>query len=1110
MVSPDMLLDEVIAMMGMSCVSQDESCYQDMTGETNFATNNQDLGKQEEFNRSCVLVVESSQLVGVFTLQDLIRVVVSREAEKKLLQISEVMTKSVITLQLSEVQDIFTPLLFFRQHQIRHIPIVDNENKVLGIVTPASILQALQPSNLLRLGTVKEVMTNQLMCAIHTASVLDVAKLMALYRVSCVVITQTVENSQELCSSAYIPLGVITEQKILQALILGRDLATIPALSVMRRLGRELNPVNSLLYAYQQMQSDRMETLLVSERQENGLGVRFSVITQMEILRSLEPAQIYQRLKKAQQSVQKLQVEKTVILQSRNAELEQLVQQRTAELREALAKVEQQAKQAALINQIVQAMRGSLVLDDIWKITVNQLQEALKVSRCLIFRPNSQNGLTVSYVSESTSVGESFIGFECDFYRYYNSQLVEGISIILPAIHSSLAPEIKASAQKCGIRSLMIVPLFYQRSYIGGISLHECDREREWTSDEVEFVKAIADHCAIAIHQAELYQKVQTELKERQKVEAALRVSEQQFHQLAKNLHQAFFIRDIKLDKTIYISSAFEEIWGMTPEVVYERQKAFLDNIHPEDRDRILASTQDKECRNPYHQECRIIRPDGEIRWVLTRAFPLENDQGEIYRAIGIIEDITERKQAEILLKEQKDFLQTIIDTNPNLIFLKDRDGKFILVNQACADVFGKSSEQMLGKTDAELISLEQAEQFHRDDLEVITSGQPKFIPEETISTPTGEVRWLQTIKKPLYFPNGQVRYLLGVATDITERKQAETALKTSEQLFRSLSECSPVGIFVADIQGHCIYTNPRCQTICGFTLQESLGEGWAQFIHPEDFEKVFLSWQEVAQESQEYFQEYRFLHKDGNIRWVNVRTSPLFLEAKNLIGYVGTIEDITRSKLAQEQLKSSLQEKEVLLKEVHHRVKNNLQIIYSLLDLQSQQVEDTRTIAMFQASQNRIRSMALIHEKLYRSDNMNQVNIPEYITTLTNYLLQAYALFPNQIKVELNIDNVFLNIDTAIPCGLIINELVSNALKHAFIKKTKGTITVELKLLNEHLLLIIQDDGDVKIDLKSEENKRGLGIKLVKILVHQIEGALEIEQSQGTKFTIKFNELKF
>ena len=217
---------------------------------------------------------------------------------------------------------------------------------------------------------------------------------------------------------------------------------------------------------------------------------------------------------------------------------------------------------------------------------------------------------------------------------------------------------------------------------------------------------------------------------------------------------------------------------------------------------------------------------------------------------------------------------------------------------------------------------------------------------------------------------------------------------------------------------------------------------------------------------------------------------------------------DITERKLAEAQIQASLREKEVLLQEIHHRVKNNLQVISSLLDLQSQQLEESAMLEVFRESQNRVKSMALVHEKLYQSKNFAKINFAEYTESLVKYLFKAYELHSGNITLELYIDEVTLNIDTAIPCGLIINELVSNALKYAFPDNRAGTISISLHSgANHHFTLIIKDDG---VGLPRDwdfKNAKSLGLQLVKVLTKQLKGTIEIDRSRGSQFRVDLSE---
>ena len=213
---------------------------------------------------------------------------------------------------------------------------------------------------------------------------------------------------------------------------------------------------------------------------------------------------------------------------------------------------------------------------------------------------------------------------------------------------------------------------------------------------------------------------------------------------------------------------------------------------------------------------------------------------------------------------------------------------------------------------------------------------------------------------------------------------------------------------------------------------------------------------------------------------------------------------------MVEKKLKESVKEKEILLKEIHHRVKNNMQIISSLLNIQTRYLDDEESINVLKESQNRVKSMAMIHEKLYGSSDFNKIYFDDYIESLVWDLFYSYSIEKGTINPILEIDDVKLNIETSIPCGLIITELVSNSLKYAFPNQLKGELKVSLKNKDDHYKLIISDNGigfPKNIDFK---NTKSLGLELVNNLVEQIDGNIQLENSKGTKFKITFKELEY
>jgi len=251
------------------------------------------------------------------------------------------------------------------------------------------------------------------------------------------------------------------------------------------------------------------------------------------------------------------------------------------------------------------------------------------------------------------------------------------------------------------------------------------------------------------------------------------------------------------------------------------------------------------------------------------------------------------------------------------------------------------------------------------------------------------------------------------------------------------------------------------------------------------------------------------FRTKMGKEIPVLISASVMRSEEGRVRGIVCSAKDISERKRAEEQIKNSLAEKEVLLKEIHHRVKNNLQVISSLLYLQSENVQDRQTLEALMDSRNRVKSMALIHEKLYRSEDLAHIDFAEYIQNLTGFLVTSYSDKAKTVTIQANVNGISLDINTAIPCGLIINELVSNSLKYAFPGDRKGRITIEMHSDDGRkggpLNLVVDDDGvglPQRIDVRNTES---LGLQLVNTLVQQLNGTVQLVRGEGTRFVIRF-----
>ncbi|MBM3284914.1 MAG: PAS domain S-box protein, partial [Candidatus Aminicenantes bacterium] len=483
--------------------------------------------------------------------------------------------------------------------------------------------------------------------------------------------------------------------------------------------------------------------------------------------------------------------------------------------------------------------------------------------------------------------------------------------------------------------------------------------------------------------------------------------------------------------------------------------------------------------------------------------------QGQPTGFRGIVRDITERKKAEQALLEANSRLTTLVEAIPDIVYFKDNEYRNLIVNSAFEELTGLRREEITGKKDDELLPADLAEHCRRSDEEVMQHGKLVRLEEESTGQ-DGRKICFETIKAPIFDQNGSVIGLVGVSRDITERKLKEEAIRASEERFRLLAQNAQDLIYRYDFfpEPRFSYVSPSALPITGYTPEEHYADPGLGFklIHPED-RHLLQSVVEGKVKAEESL-ALRWRRKDGTIIWTEQRNVPIYDESGNLIAIEGIARDITERKRAEEKIKASLQEKEVLLKEIHHRVKNNLQVISSLLNLQSRSISDPQFLQILRECQNRVRSMALVHEKLYQSRDLSRINFSEYIRNLAIHLFHVYEVDSSRVRLKHEIEDILLDVNTAIPCGLILNELISNSLKHAFPDGWSGEVSVELKRQEDgKLLLAVRDDGVGIPEDTDIRNARTLGMQIVSLLVQQLDGCMELRRSPGTEFRILFQE---
>ena len=334
-------------------------------------------------------------------------------------------------------------------------------------------------------------------------------------------------------------------------------------------------------------------------------------------------------------------------------------------------------------------------------------------------------------------------------------------------------------------------------------------------------------------------------------------------------------------------------------------------------------------------------------------------------------------------------------------------------------------------------------------------------------------------------------------------KKHKESILQKKEQL--SFITTNMMDLITESDENHIFqYVSSSCSQVLSYSPEYLLGKSFYSLIHPENIQTITMRLEKAVASQGSVRLQYRCKNAEGKYIWLETIGKPVF-EGEVHKGFIYSSRDITEQIKSAEFVKNSLEEKETLLREIHHRVNNNLQIIMSLLNIQSLHVVDKKDQELFLESQSRVRAMAMIHEKLYQSHNLSSIDFSDYLKFLLNHLIYDYSKSLSQIDLDLDIGEIDLNIETSIPCGLIINELVSNSLKY----NSSGKITVKMHRENDEYVLRVGDEGAGYL-AKTDVTNNPLGLNLVHMLVGQLEGHMEILEEKGTVYQIRFQELKY
>jgi PAS domain S-box-containing protein len=465
-------------------------------------------------------------------------------------------------------------------------------------------------------------------------------------------------------------------------------------------------------------------------------------------------------------------------------------------------------------------------------------------------------------------------------------------------------------------------------------------------------------------------------------------------------------------------------------------------------------------------------------------------------------EEIIQERTAELSASEEK--YRTLFESANDGVFIHEimengLPGPFIEVNEVACRRLGYSRAELSRMSPMELDDPQYYDTIALAMKRLLTEGHAVF--ETAQMAKDGQSIPVEVSTRVLEL-SGK-RLLFSIVRDITERKRAEEAIHQSEEKFRVLAETSPTAIVLHQGEKF-IYANPATTSISGYSEAELLNMNFWDFFSADSRDVIRRrGLARLRGESVPLQYEQKLTTKSGEEKWVVVSAGNIKYSGKSAI--IATLLDITEAKRAEERLSAALAEKVVLLQEVHHRVKNNLQIICSLLDLQSESIAEKRSRSCFRECQDRIRSMALIHAKLYESEDLASIDFGEYIKELSMKLFDSYMVDSGRISLKVVAEGVSMGIDRAIPWGLIVNELVSNALKHAFPDNRSGEISIRIYLdEDDWITLIVADSGIGMPPGLDFKNTGTLGLQLVNMLTLQLKGQISMEGTKGTAFKIR------
>lgn len=564
-------------------------------------------------------------------------------------------------------------------------------------------------------------------------------------------------------------------------------------------------------------------------------------------------------------------------------------------------------------------------------------------------------------------------------------------------------------------------------------------------------------------------------------------------------LKLATWQHDLVTDIGDWCDSA-RELYGVLDE--NPSRESFLRAVHPDDCEalsEVLRSALSGPGERTVTHRHRVVLGSGEVRWLETRLRVDRDEAGAPVRLVGASIDRTANEHAEEALRAEGVPSRWFGEHGTDAIFIADWRGRYVEVNESACDLLGYSRDELLSTTIWDLL--------HPDDLRADPPRLDKIVADAVVR------RDRRLRHKNGSFVNVEVSVrrladgrLCEITRDVSRRVAAERALHESEQTLRELGANLPALLWVREASGRLLYANDGWAALLG--KPPVIGEHYSQLaerMDPEDRARLAASAQQALEG--EYEELVRFVDPAGTVLWFRLCGFAIRDADGKPYRVAGFAINVTEQRATEERIRASLREKESLLREIHHRVKNNLQVVSSLLRLQAAKAEAPFVSALLDESQSRVASMALVHDMLHQSSDLSRIPFGSYARALAKSLAFTFGVAAENVTLVVDAGDLALTVDMAVSCGLLLNEILSNSFKHAYPGGARGTIRVALHLVQEqHFRLLVSDDGvGLPVDFEAR-GRSSLGTKLIESLVEQIGGTMTRTSSGvGTAYEILF-----